>query len=259
MQIALYQNNIIWENKKENINKLTKAIDALGTPPSIIFLPEMSFTGFTMNTSFCGEEDNDTIKIVRDISQKCDIAIGFGWINKKNRSENHYTVIDRNGRAISDYSKIHPFSYAGEDRFYVGGTSLSFFELGGIRFSTLICYDLRFPELFSVAAKKADVIVVPACWPAKRREHWMCLLKARAIENQVYIVGINCVGNVNNIEYSGDSCVISPNGEELAYCRGREQMIEIDIPNDTYRFRKDFPTFVDRRNDLYYKLMNESE
>ena len=258
MKIGLYQYQISWEDKKENIGKLRTALETISEDIDLLLLPEMSFTGFSMNTKITGEKDGETKEQIKSLCKKYNIAMGFGWVNGTEKSENHYTVISREGNTISDYIKIHPFSFSGEDNYFVGGESISCFELEETRFSSLICYDLRFPELFRVASKKADVIVVPANWPQKRREHWITLLKARAIENQVYIIGINCVGDIGGLSYSGDSAVIAPDGSVLLDVGDIEGIVTYGFSNMVKKYRDEFPTYRDRKDELYSKLQKEA-
>ncbi len=255
MNVGILQRRIIFENKEANLKALENYLE-LNRDRSLdlVLLPEMSFTGFSMNTELTGELNAETEENIRQLCLKYKTAIGFGWVKNKKKSENHYTVIDSSGRIISDYIKIHPFSYARENEHYISGNSLDFFELNGIVFSSFICYDLRFPELFRVASIKASVIIVAANWPQKRNEHWETLLKARAIENQVYIIGINCVGNIGEIDYCGSSCVVRPDGEMETLAYGTETNIIYDLKNDVSLFRNEFPTYKDRKDSLYVEL-----
>ena len=256
MKIALYQMQSIWENKKENYLKLESKLKEMDDKKIDLFLlPEMSFTGFSMKTEVTKENQLETVNKMADFAKRYHTAIGFGWVKDcGEKSENHYTIIDKNGEIISDYAKIHPFSFSGEDKKFRGGEQLAFFELDNIKFSTCICYDLRFPDIFQIASKKAHVILVPANWPQKRREHWRCLLQARAIENQVYIIGVNCVGEIGGLTYSGDSCVINPNGEILLESSGQEDFLGYELVDDVELFRKAFPVKQDRREKIYYCL-----
>lgn len=256
MKLAVYQMNIIWENKEENYLLLEKKLQRLsGKETDMILLPEMSFTGFSMNTDATKEAELDTIKKMIGFAKQYHIAIGFGWVKDcGEKSENHYTVINQYGDILSDYAKIHPFSYSGEDKKFQGGSSIPVFQFEGTTFSTLICYDLRFPEVFQIASKSANVILVPANWPEARSEHWKCLLRARAIENQVYIIAVNCVGNINGLNYSGDSCIIAPDGEVLQELSGQQGILEYELKDDVQRIRNEFPIKRDRREDLYYIL-----
>ena len=131
------------------------------------------------------------------------------------------------------------------------GEKIQNFEIDGIRFGSYICYDLRFPEVFQISSKEAHVIIVPANWPAARAEHWKCLLQARAIENQVYMLGINCVGYQKELLYLGDSCVINPNGEPVSMLSNHADLLVYDLEDDVEHYRKMFPIKKDRKESFY--------
>lgn len=260
MKIALAQTNIIWENKKKNIDHLKEILSLSNMKDcEMILLPEMSFTGFSMNTELTGDECFETKEAIRALCIEHHMAIGFGWVKNKQSSENHYTIMDKHGDEFSDYVKIHPFSYSGEDKHFVSGNEIKTFELNGIVFSSLICYDLRFPELFRIASKKAHVIIVPANWPSKRDEHWITLIRARAIENQIYIIGINCVGDIGNISYCGNSCIVAPDGAVKAISRGTESIIQYELLDNVQQYRDSFPTYRDRKDNLYLELQRNEK
>lgn len=248
--------NIVWENKEENYLRVEQKLElARERRVDFFLLPEMSFTGFSMNTDVTKENKQETIKRMICYAKQYNMAIAFGWVkDREEKSENHYTIVSKEGNIISDYVKIHPFSYSGEDKKFQGGDKIFVFELDNIKFSTFICYDLRFPEVFQLASKRADIIIVPANWPASRSEHWKCLLRARAIENQVYIFAINCVGEIGGVSYSGNSCIINPYGQVVVELADEENVLEYELINDVEEFRNDFPMKKDRREDLYYGL-----
>lgn len=304
MRIALYQSCIIWEKKQENLEKAKIWIQkAARQGADIIFLPEMSFTGFSMNTEktkeivelnyflskeYCFKREREseikvekskaylkttlnseekihknikiketTISYIQKLARENQCMIGFGWVRDctfEKKAENHYTIVDKEGKILSDYIKIHPFSYYGEHNFFVSGDHISLCQVQEFTVSTFLCYDLRFPELFQRAADKAQLIVVAANWPKVRREHWISLLKARAIETQTYIVAVNCVGVINNIEYSGNSLLIDPTGVILQELTEQEGLILYQLDNNIQQIREQFPMRKDRRND-YYQLM----
>lgn len=252
MRLELCQTNILWENKTENIKRAEKIISE--SKADIVLFPEMSFTGFSMNTALTGERDNFTLNKMSEFSLKYKKALAFGWVkNTEDLSENHYSFIE-NGRLLSDYVKIHPFSYSGEDKYFKGGNSVNVFEFMDLNFSSFICYDLRFPEIFRAVSEGADIITVAANWPSKRSEHWTTLLRARAIENQCYIIGINCVGDIGGIEYKGESCVISPDGTIIKSLSDKEDSIIVEIENDVKDYREIFPVHKDKRKELYKEL-----
>lgn len=263
IKIALVQTQIAWEEKERNYDSAEKWIgEAVRRGAEAVFFPEMSFTGFSMNTDVTGEKDARTIRRMGALAQQYRVSIGFGWVKDcaeaGGKCENHYAVVDSAGRVLSDYAKLHPFSYSGEDQRFQGGSALTHFVLNGVAFSSFICYDLRFPEIFQAASRSAHVIVVPANWPAKRREHWRALLRARAIENQVYILAVNCVGEIGGISYMGDSCVIGPDGDKKAELSGTEGMIVWELTDDAAHFRREFPVKQDRREAFYAGLLREA-
>lgn len=258
MKIALYQMHIAWENKKANYIQLEKKLKEMnGIKIDLFLMPEMSFTGFSMNTDVTKERHLETVNKMTEYAKQYHVSIGFGWVKDcGEKSENHYTIINKNGEMLCDYTKIHPFSFAGEDEKFRSGEKIKSFICEGIPCSTFICYDLRFPEIFQIASRKAHTIFVPANWPQKRQEHWRCLLQARAIENQVYIFAINCVGEIGGANYLGNSCVISPNGEVLTELCGQEGVLEYELVDDVENFRDAFRVKDDRKEKLYYGLMN---
>ncbi len=250
--------NIIWENKDKNIAKAENAMaTAVENGTDILFMPEMSFTGFSMNTKKTAESNSYTIDKMKTLCKKYTIAVGFGWVKDcGEKAKNCYTVIDKNGKILSTYEKIHPFSYSGEDKYFEKGNQLTKYNVNGMDFSTVICYDARFPEIFQAISKDSDIktIVIPANWSAERACHWKALTKARAIENQVYIIAINCVGSIGGTEYSGESCIITPDGEVEKYLYG-EQLYFAQLDYDVEKLRQQFPVKQDRRIDLYKQLL----
>ena len=253
MKVALAQTNIIWEDKKKNEQKAIEYIhQSASLGAGAVFFPEMSLTGFSMNTALTAEKDGQTLRRFCEIAREYHIVTGIGWVKQtESLAENHYSVISEQGNVISDYVKIHPFSYADEDRFFSAGTQIVYFQLGGYNGSTFICYDLRFPELFQIASRTADIILIPANWPQKRQEHWECLLRARAIENQCYILAVNCTGEMDGAVYGGKSCCIAADGR-MVCTRGAESgILLVSLEDHVAEIRNRFPVKRDRKWDLY--------
>lgn len=259
MKIAMCQYKIFWENKTGNLAKIRELINySASFGVDLVCFPEMSLTGFSTDIKVTADCQDETLLIFKKMCLEYKIMAAFGWVKAVNdRGENHYTVLNKYGEIVSDYVKIHPFSYGDEDKFFIPGNKITVFGVGDIKLSTFICYDLRFPEIFQFVSNRVDIIIVAANWPAARTEHWECLLKARAIENQVYIVGVNCVGNIKGIDYSGDSCIITPSGEVIIKSHLKEEVIIYDIPNNVAEYRNAFPTKHDRRDELYHNLYCE--
>jgi len=257
LKVALCQMEIIWEDKIKNYEKANKYIkEAALESADIIFFPEMSFTGFSMNIEKTKEINGETIEFIKRNSIENNISIGFGWVKgNSDKAENHYSIINSKGDMILDYIKIHPFSYADEDKYFISGNEISHCEINGLGISIFICYDLRFPEIFQSISNKVSLIVIPANWPQERNEHWITLLKARAIENQVYILGINSVGKNNGLCYSGDSCIFDPLGNKLKELSNEEGIIFEDISINIDKLRADFPVKFDRKVNLYKEIL----
>ncbi|QGU95470.1 carbon-nitrogen family hydrolase [Clostridium bovifaecis] len=260
MRLALGQIDVYWEDKERNKEKCEQFISkAKEEKADIVIFPEMTLTGFSQNVEKIGEVDLDTVQWFRNQSIKHSIYTCFGYVEKDNlKGKNKLAVISPEGKEVCSYTKIHPFSYGGEDKFYHKGEDISLFNIMENYIAPLICYDLRFPELFQAVSKKAELVIIIANWPKSRREAWMTLLKARAIENQCYIAGVNRVGYGDGLEYSGDSMIISPKGEILASSNEKEELIICDIDmSQVEKVRRRFPFKRDRREELYKEMFDK--
>lgn len=260
MKIALAQSNILWENTEDNLIKAQDFIkDAAENQCSLICFPEMSFSGFSMEPEKCSKSNSLIFSTINSLSIKYHINIGYGYITydaNEKKGYNNYKIVSKSGNELINYVKIHPFSFGMEGKYYNGGNDINFTNIDDISICPFICYDLRFPEIFQYAAGKCDLITVAANWPEKRKHHWLTLLKARAIENQCYIAGINRVGTGNKLVYSGNSVIIDPLGNVISSIpENTEGMVVADIDkNQVKDLRKTFPRIQDRRLDLYKKL-----
>lgn len=172
-----------------------------------------------------------------------------------NKGKNNFAIVTPSSQIACTYTKIHPFSFGLESQFYIGGQKIFLTNIDDFCISPLICYDLRFPEIFQIASKEASLITVSANWPKSRRDHWITLLKARAIENQCYIAGVNRVGISDNIEYCGDSIIIDPLGNILNHIENKEILIIHDIDYNLVKNTRDkFNLKLDRKEDLYKQI-----
>lgn len=256
MKLALAQLNIVFEDKAANKKTAKQFIKkAVCENVDMILFPEMTLTGFSMNPSYIGEDNNETIIFFKELSIKYKISIGFGYVKGTSHSKNKYNVVSPQGEELVDYAKIHPFSYGTETKFYESGNKINHFQAFDFNITPFICYDLRFPEIFQIASKTAMLITVAANWPVQRREHWITLLKARAIENQCYIAGINRVGQSNGLNYSGDSMIVDPLGNIIGNLYMEEGLVISDIYQDeVIVVRKDYKFKEDRKEALYNEL-----
>jgi len=260
MKMALVSLDQIWENKQANLKKCEAYIQKANyLNVELIVFPEMTLTGFSTNIDILSENEDDsfTIKTFQYMAEKYEISIHFGVIiEDNNKALNKSFFVNNRGHIIGNYSKIHPFSFASEDRYFNAGNALSIFDFNGYKMGLTICYDLRFPELYSAMEEKCDIIFNIANWPEKRVEHWETLLKARAIENQLYIVGVNRIGiDGNSLKYVESSNIYNAEGKKLEY-QTHDSMKIFDVhKNWTDIFKKKFMTTQDRKTSLYKELL----
>lgn len=250
MKIALVQYSPVWENKSASMEKL-KSLLAQTDAIDLLIFPEMTLTGFTMKSNdFAEELKGESYIFFSSLAKEKKCAILFGMIEKgKKKNFNTLVHLNNQGKIISTYRKIHPFSYSTEDVFYGKGKNTVVTKVKGIKIGLSICYDLRFPELYRFYAKdKVHLIVDIANWPDTRVEHWRTLLKARAIENQCYVAGVNRVGNDPKLHYNGFSSVFDPMGKEIFAVENEEKVIVAEI-DKTYvdEVRKKLPFLDDMR------------
>lgn len=221
MKVGLVELNIEWESKDINYERVSALVEiAALSRCDVVVLPEMFNTGFSMNIHLIGEELNGTADaFLSRISRLYRINIVAGFPVKKKgeeRGRNIAAIYNREGVRIAEYTKIHPFTPLKEHIHYMPGSEPIVFSIDNIPSSVFICFDLRFPEIFRRVARDVQMIYVIANWPSSREDHWRTLLKARAIENQCFVVGVNRRGiDGNNIHYSGKSGIFSPMGEEI--------------------------------------------
>ncbi len=232
MKIGLVQYNPVWENKEENKRKILNLVSSNLVDVSLMVFPEMTLTGFTMKSSeFAEDLDGDSFDFFSELSKNKNVHCFAGIVEKE--KENYFNTlihINNEGELVSKYNKIHPFSYGNEDKNYSKGKNIQITQIGDFKIGLSICYDLRFPELYRLYAKeRADALVTIANWPDTRIEHWRQLLKARAIENQCYMIGVNRVGKDPKLNYIGYSGVYDPMGKELVSVKDDEKVIVENI------------------------------
>lgn len=232
MKIGLVQYNPDWENKETNKKKLQKLIAGLSEDVSLLIFPELTLTGFTMRSALFAEELNgDSIHFFKVIAKENNCHIITGLILEiEGKYFNSAIHIDNAGEIIECYNKIHPFSMSGEDINYNAGDRTVITQIEQLKIGLSVCYDLRFPELFRLySIEKVELIVTIANWPIPRIEHWRTLLKARAIENQCYMAGVNRVGKDLFHDYNGYSSVYDPMGKEIISLIDKEEIIIANI------------------------------
>ena len=259
MIIALAQMDISWEDIERNMKKAQEFIEkAVENNVELILFPEMALTGFTMNIDKLLLKEEEIIDWIKKIAVESKINIGLGFsIRVDERGKNKYIVISKEGKILLKYTKLNPFSYARESEKYYQGEEIGICKIDEFNMASFICYDLRFPEIFQIASKKAQIITVAANWPESRQEHWITLLKARAIENQCYVIGINRVGIGDGLQYGGDSVFVNPNGEILNELTSKESLVVETLEiEQVLEVRAKFDIKRDRRENYYNENRN---
>jgi len=254
MRVALIQMDLAWEDVAENHRRAARLLAKAKEGDAVLaVLPEMFSTGFSMDAARIAQPPGGPSEtFLRGEAGRLGLWILASVPERGEPSPRNMAMLVAPDGTVVRYAKIHPFSYAGEHRVYTAGDRVVTAEIEGVRVTPLVCYDLRFPEPFRTAAAETDLFVVVANWPDQRREHWRTLLRARAIENQAYVVGVNRAGEGDGLRYAGDSAAIAPLGETLAEADDREQVLFADIdPEVVRKLRARFPALDDRRPSAY--------
>ena len=252
LRVGVTELDIGFENREEAKKRCLAVMEeAKANGVELLVFPEMTLTGFTMQPWLYAE-------------YKMQMAFGYiravmadgSLVNdemKEKAYENRLVLVD-GGNVLLDYAKIHPFSYSGEDKVYRAGEKLVQAQIKDIRIGGYICYDLRFPEIFSAMRDQYEVIMVIANWPETRAEQWETLLKARAIENQAYVIAVNRVGDGDGLHYIPGSHVYDWLGRDVSV-RVSEKLRVADIdPGAVRHARTEFPQTNDRKNTFYKML-----
>ncbi len=253
MKVFCCQFDVAWENKSANLAKVKSLLAPASVPPgSLVLLPEMFSTGFTMNAPAATEPPaGSTEEALAGLARERRIFLlaGLVGLGSDGRSRNQSVVFSPEGREIARYSKIHPFTLGGESANYAAGTQIVTFKWRAMIVAPFICYDLRFPEIFRIAAwQRPHLCTVIASWPEARIGHWVKLLQARAIENQCYVAGCNRIGRDPKHNHTGRSLIVNQHGEILADAENQECIIdaELDLPA-LEEYRRSLPFLDDMR------------
>ncbi len=252
LKIAIIQSELVWENPNSNRENFSQKIDNLDNNVDLIVLPEMFTSGFTLQADMIAENmDGPTIKwMLQKAAEKKALITGSIIIKEGENFYNRFIIAFPKGE-IKHYDKRHLFSFGGEHKVYTAGKEKLVFEYNGFKICPMICYDLRFP-VWSRNTEKIDLIIYVANWPNARMLAWNTLLKARAIENLSYVVGLNRVGvDDNKLIYEGQSVVNNALGESILSCKkDREDVGSITLDKNylieirnKFRFLDDGDTF----------------
>lgn len=258
LKISLAQMDVKLGRSQENlatVRRFAKVASAQGA--DVLVLPELWSTGYDLENAsgYAAGLDEGVFAETAVIARQHNLAIIGSCLSKLGEEKYGNTAVffNKQGAILADYSKIHLFRLMNEHQFLTAGDNLSIAETSWGKMGLAICYDLRFPELFRRYALDACMLTfVPAEWPHPRLAHWQTLLRARAIENQMFIVACNRVGQSKGTDFCGHSCIIDPWGEVLVE-GGEEEVlltVEIDLERVT-AVRTTIPIFKDRRPAIY--------
>jgi len=258
LRTAAIQFNIALGDIEANLSKAGAGLKrAAVAGASLAVLPEMWSTGYDYKRLSSLAESTPTVldDLCRQASDLELVIVGSLPEQDRDRIYNTAYVIDR-GKLVASYRKLHLFSMMGEDRFLSAGERSAVIDTSAGRIGLAICYDLRFPELFrKLALEGAEIICLPAEWPKPRQEHWRTLLRARAIENQLFIAACNCCGPQGKLEFFGMSLLLSAKGEILAEGGDNEgEVLATFEQQEMLDYREQIRCFTDRRPDIYGKL-----
>lgn len=257
IKIACIQTDIVLGDSATNSMKMKgKILEAIHQHATVIVLPELWTTGYCLEeiTKHTGQQES-IISELQTIARKYQVTIigGSFPIEREHGVTNTLIVINNQGDVVKEYDKVHLFQLMNEHHYLQSGIENGLFSIDGLDVAGFVCYDLRFPEWIQThAVNGAKVLFFVAEWPIQRMEHWETLLKARAIENQCYVVACNRVGKDLANTFGGGSMVIDPWGEILVKGSTKEEIIYGEIDREKVEeIRNTIPIFEDRKDGIY--------
>ena len=254
MNVALIQTDIIWENPSENRKNLEEKIKALNESIDLIVFPEMFTSGFTMHPNLVAETMNGvTVLWLKNIAKTKNCAITGSLVIVENGNLYNRMVFFFPYGEIQHYDKKHLFTLAGEDKIYTSGKEKVIVNYKDFKICLQVCYDLRFP-VFSRNTENYDLLIYVANWPKVRTNAWDILLKARAVENVSYVIGVNRIGtDNNNFEYIGHSQIIDELGNFILKPTENEGVFIADFDKNKMLETRNKLNFLDDRD--YFDLI----
>lgn len=259
MKTVLIQCNLKLGDVPFNFEMIEKKIrQAASKEPDIIVLPEMWNTSFFPKDvkSLADQDSTRTKKFLSSLAKEYKVNIVGGSVarTEQNKLYNTSYIYNRKGEELAHYDKVHTFSPSGEHNYFESGNHMTTFELDTVKCGVIICYDLRFVEWVRMyALQGVQILFVPAAWPDKRILHWDILNRARAIENQMFVVNVNSVGHTEEMHFGGHSSIIDPWGEYIISPDDSDDIKigEINL-NAIQEIRTNINVFQDRREKLYH-------
>lgn len=258
-RVFAVQFDIAWENKAANHAIVERLVEQAAPPGgSLIVLPEMFDVGFSLNTTVTAEQatGHASESWCAAAAKRWGVYLQGASVQRPDpgrKATNDAVVFNPKGELICRYSKIFPFSGGRETDTFMGGDRIVTFDWHGLKVCPLICYDLRFPEIWRLATIDlgAELFTLGASWPAPRHHHWLTLLNARAIENQAYVLGLNRCGRDPFLAYLGGSRLIDPKGQVLAQAENQTEVISAEIDQtDVQSWRASFNALADARREF---------
>lgn len=249
LKIALAQADLVWEDVAANCRNFEKLFQDVDSDTDLLVLPEMFSTGFSMQVEKLAEAMNGpAVNWLKQQARAMNLVVaGSLMIAEAHCYYNRFVFAFPDGH-VEHYDKRHLFSMGQENAHFTKGTARKLIQVKGFRLLPQVCYDLRFP-VFARNLQDYDIYLNCANWPAPRKEVWTCLLKARAIENQAFVAGVNRTGrDAQGIRYSGDSVVFDARGTVLAESKdssGNQVISAVLSKNSLEQFRKKFPVLPD--------------
>lgn len=253
LKIALIQAKLVWEDHAANLAQFQARIDQVPAGVKLIVLPEMFSTGFSMHPSRLAQTmDGPAVAWMLDRSRETQADIAGSLIIEVDGNYYNRLIWAKPDGSTVHYDKKHLFRYAGEHEVYTPGDDHLLVVCHGWKIRPFICYDLRFPIWTRNLENAYDAAIFVANWPDRRAAHWKALLRARAIENQCYVIAVNRVGkDGNGHRYSGDTCVIDPTGRLTAGMSHEEAIVsEVLSAEVLVGYRKEFPAWMDADGEM---------
>ena len=260
MKIAVLQPEVIIGDMGKNLFQLQQQLEQLAQKeslPDVFVLPELWTTGFypTPIADFADVDGNRIKEALSRLAKQYRINIVGGTTITKTGAaiRNTCHCFDREGNLVATYSKTHLFSPMGENEHFAPGNEIAIFELDHVRCGIAVCYDVRFPEwIRRIALQGISILFLPAAWPMRRLLHWQLLTRARAIENQMFVVAANCAGRQPTMKCAGHSAIIDPWGEYLCEADESPTLLQADLDLSVQeKIRQTINVFADRRPELY--------
>lgn len=267
MRAHLVQMNIAWEDRHQNFQIARQLLEsATPKPGDLVVLPELFDSGFSLNTSRTNDASGETLRFLQSLAEDLRCTVHGSRTLTGNTSNpdtearkatNLATIIGPTGLILTEYAKIHPFSFGRETESFRGGESVRTYtwESGAdpqadrLTVCPAVCYDLRFPELFRMGlALGAHAFVLGANWPAPRKAHWRALAIARAIENQAFVLAVNRTGTDPHLTYDGGTIAVGPKGDIIGELAAEHAVLTVDLePADVNAWRAEFGAWRDIR------------